>query len=188
MSNADKASVGSERSYRMHSEDADTSSLSSVHKRSTFAGRLPTLNSNSHRHNISLDSGTSVSNNIPEVDDQLLSDENVSIEDINVTNVTKDCTIVVANKLATHHTKTKSTLDVIDDTVHSAAKSNESAAATASGHTTNESTNVSKNVSKAAMLRQLFFSQINQNTNNATGSSQNFGTSTNLDGVSKIKK
>lgn len=189
MSNADKASVGSERSYRTHGDDADTSSLSSVHKRSTFASRLPILNSNSHRHNISLDSGTSVSNNIPEVDDQLLSDENLSIEDINVNTATKDCTIIVANQSSTPHIKTKSALDVIDDTEYSANKSNESAAA-ASGHNTKESTN-SKNLSKAAMLRQLFFSQINQNNNTATTSdSQSSGATDidNLDSVGTIKK
>lgn len=186
MSNADKASEGSERSSRTHSEEADTSSLSSIHKRSTFTSRLPILNSNPHRHNISLDSATNVSNNIPEVDDQLFSDENSSNEDINVyaTIATKDCNTNVANQLSTSHTKTKSALDIIEDTEYSASKANESTASAASDHTTKESTN-SKNVSKAAMLRQLFFSQINEN-NNITGDSQNLGSSNaaNLDELS----
>lgn len=165
MNNDDKASVDSERSNRTHNEDADTS-----HKRLTFVSRLPILNSNPHRHNISLDSGTSVSNNIPEVDDQLLSDENLSIEDINVTTATKDCTIIVAN-----HTKTKSALDAMDGT-------------TESTHATKESANP-KNISKAAMLRQLFFSQINQ-INNATSDSQNTGSTdkADLDGVDTNRK
>lgn len=186
MSNADKSSVGSERSYRMLGDDVDTSSLSSVHKRSTFASRLPVLNSNSHRHNISMDSCTSVSNNIPEVDDQLLSDENLSIEDINVTTTTKDCPIIVANQTSTHHTKTKSALDIIDDTENTASKLSESDAATASGQITKESTN-SKHLSKAAMLRQLFFSQINSH---AAGGSQSTETTDTVgsDRVSVAKK
>lgn len=147
------------------------------------------LNTNPHRNNnISLDSGTIVPNNIPEVDDQLLSDENLSIEDINVTTATKEC--IVANQLSTHHTKTKSALDVIDGTDHSATNSNESAATAAAVHTTKQSTN-SKNISKAAMLRQLFFSQINQNSSTATGDSQISSGSidtSNLDGVSTSKK
>lgn len=173
----------------MHSEEADTSSLSSVHKRSTFASRLPFLNSSTHRHNLSMDSGTSVSNNIPEVDDQLLSDEILSIEDFNVTTATKDCTIIVANKLSTNHTKTKSALDVIDDTEHSATISCESASAMASDHATKESTN-SKKISKAAMLRQLFFSQINQNNNSATNDSpiSELTDTANFDGASTTKK
>lgn len=169
----------------MHSEEADTSSLSSVHKRSTFASRLPFLSSNTHRHNLSMDSGTSVSNNIPEVDDQLLSDEILSIEDFNVTTATKDCTIIAANKLSTNHAKTKSALDVIDDTEHPATISCESA----SGHATIESTN-SKKLSKAAMLRQLFFSQINQNNNSATSDSpiSELTDTVNFDGASTTKK
>lgn len=94
---------------------------------------------------------------------------------------------MVANQLSTHHKKTKSALEVNDDTEYSSTKSNESKEVTASVHPVKDSN--SKNLSKAAMLRQLFFSQINQN-NNATADSQNIEltSAANSDGVSTIKK
>lgn len=126
ISNADKASTSSERSCRTHSEDADTSSLSSLHKRSIFSGRLPFHSTNQHPN---------MTTNIPEVDDQHLSNENLSS-----TVGTKDC------DSGEYQTKTdvitKSSLDVV----------------TSSSAGTVEISN-SNNKSKIAALRQNFFSQ-----------------------------
>lgn len=142
MNNADKASTSSDRSCRTHSEDADTSSLSSIHKRSIFANRLPFLSTAQHR-NQSLESGTSMTNNIPEVDDQHLADENLSIIIIGTSsNDIKDC------DLHEYQVKpmviTKSSLDV-------------TTTSTGSSDTINLN-----NKSKIAALRQNFFSQNDQ--------------------------
>lgn len=174
MNSADKASVGSERSFKGFGEDADNTSLSSIHKRATFSARLPLQ----HR-NISLDSGASISNNIPEVDDQLQSNENISITNEIAANTigTKDCNAtIITEKLPI---LTKSALNLMP------ATSKPSETVTAGTDIVSDSTTFnSKNMSKAAVLRHLFFSQNINNSNNEIGdiNHSNLTLSTNASG------
>lgn len=96
----------------------------------------------------------------------MISDENLSIENISVTMAaTKDF-----KPLSPHTSRTKAALDVTEDTVDENS--------TASGQSTKESTSGSRNISKAAMLRQLFFSQISPTGNGHATSHKSVSTET----------
>lgn len=160
---ADKASMISDRSFKICGDDMDSASLSSNHKRSTFANRLPPLLPQQHR-NVSLDSQT---NNIPEVDDQMAE------HTINMTAL-KDCSAIEGSNSIEQQPlppQNKSSLN-IHSPLLVPTESNEPSKQTISNSADATSSQPTKNLSKAAVLRQLFFSQINvgSNTSNDTPS------------------
>lgn len=155
--------MNSDRSFKICSDDIDSASLSSNHKRTAFANRLPPLLSQQHR-NVSLDSQ---SNNIPEVDDQFASNENaVSGEHSVDMTAFKDCSSEQQSP------PNKSSLNVHSPLL-APATCNESAKSTTANNIDAPNFQPSKNMSKAAVLRHLFFSQINPSASNTSGCDAN---------------
>lgn len=132
--------MSSDRSFKLGSDEMDTASISSYHKRN----RLSQLISQQHR-NAPL--GSSL--NIPEVD-QLISNENNTISD--------STTNIAFNDANQTPPQTKSSLNIAS--AAAAATATATATATLNQITENTVNSQPKNMSKAAVLRHLFFSQI----------------------------
>lgn len=192
----DKASVGSGRSFR---DDVDATSMSSIHKRMTFAQRMPKLNASQHR-TVSIDS----TNNIPELTNQELQQDVDSVDlssanngstsqvrqrSPNTTNYNDNvpsmhATAIAGDSVSQTSSGASEKANAADSRTTTAQKSPvvPSGAATASNvvavpATTSKSLN-SKNMSKAAILRNLFFSQNHQQhapSDGASNSTSNGG-------------
>lgn len=153
--------------------------MSSIHKRMTFAQRMPKLNASQHR-TVSIDS----TNNIPELTNQELQQDNDSVDLSSANNLPasqlrqRQQTNYNDNVPSNMHTTAAAAGDSVSETSvgtgekagvndrMTTAQKSPVVAGTASNvvvvpATTSKSLN-SKNMSKAAILRNLFFSQNHQ--------------------------
>lgn len=182
----DKASVGSERSFRLYCDDADTTSLSSIQKRSTFTQRMPTLNS---------------SNNIAEVaEKELLNISDDSTNNIVSTSITSSSSssssaaaaatapiITATTGLSTAVPTSKSALNsvpVVSEVSSTSSQPNPNETMPAGSNIVSDTNLNSRTMSKAAVLRYLFFAQSNNGNTNTNNINNNVTMGTNLPSVS----
>lgn len=141
----------SDRSFRVSGDDMDSASLSSYHKRN----RLPQILSQ-----LGIKSSESTANNLSKTDDKPVHRESTIDELVDLCQEYQTIEIPVQNKssLNTDVASNDLTAPTIADRVLVQTKEDSSP--------DDEANQVhQKNMSKAAILRQLFFSQIDSNAN-----------------------